>query len=152
MKKAYQLIKTGLILSVAALSFAACSEDYMDEINRDPSVSTDVSAKFIIPDIELRTAQNVVGGDFNTYFGSYVEYWAGTHNQLFKAEKRDAEVRVGSTFNNTWGTVYENIRNAKLVVKKTNADATAPDAMACGIGACKGCTVSVRAGRRGRRR
>ena len=71
MKKAYQLIKTGLILSVAALSFAACSEDYMDEINRDPSVSTDVSAKFIIPDIELRTAQNVVGGDFNTYFGSY---------------------------------------------------------------------------------
>ena len=117
MKKAYQLIKTGLILSVAALSFAACSEDYMDEINRDPSVSTDVSAKFIIPDIELRTAQNVVGGDFNTYFGSYVEYWAGTHNQLFKAEKRDAEVRVGSTFNNTWGTVYENIRNAKLVVK-----------------------------------
>ncbi len=134
MKKAYQLIKTGLILSVAALSFAACSEDYMDEINRDPSVSTDVSAKFIIPDIELRTAQNVVGGDFNTYFGSYVEYWAGSHNQLFKAEKRDAEVRVGSTFNNTWGTVYENIRNAKLVVKKTNADATAPDAMACGIG------------------
>ena len=134
MKKAYQLIKTGLILSVAALSFAACSEDYMDEINRDPSVSTDVSAKFIIPDSEPRTAQNVVGGDFNTYFGSYVEYWAGTHNQLFKAEKRDAEVRVGSTFNNTWGTVYENIRNAKLVVKKTNADATAPDAMACGIG------------------
>ena len=134
MKKAYQLIKTGLILSVAALSFAACSEDFMDEINRDPSVSTDVSAKFIIPDVELRTAQNVVGGDFNTYFGSYVEYWAGTHNQLYKAEKRDAEVRVGSTFNNTWGTVYENIRNAKLVVKKTSADSETPDPMACGIG------------------
>ena len=66
MKKAYQLIKTGLVLSIAALAFAACSEDQMDEINRDLSVSTDVVAKFILPDVELRTAQNVVGGDFNT--------------------------------------------------------------------------------------
>ena len=32
MKKIYSFIKTGLILSVAALSFAACSEDFMDEI------------------------------------------------------------------------------------------------------------------------
>ena len=84
MKKAYRYIKTGLVLSVAALAFAACSEERMDEINRDRSVSTDVTAKFILPDVELRTAQNIVGGDFNTYFGSYVEYWAGTHNQLFK--------------------------------------------------------------------
>ena len=134
MKKAYQLIKTGLILSVAAFAFAACSEDYMDEINRDPSVSTDVTAKFILPDVELRTAQNVIGGDFNTYFGSYVEYWAGTHNQLFKAENRDAEVRVGSTFNNCWGTVYENIRNAKIIVAKSKDDTDTPDAFARGLG------------------
>ena len=134
MKKAYQLIKTGLILSIAALAFAACSEDKMDEINRDLSVSTDVVAKFILPDVELRTAQNVVGGDFNTYFGSYVEYWAGTHNQLFKAEKRDAEVRVGSTYNNNWGTIYENIRNAKLIVAKTKDDTDTPDAFARGLG------------------
>ena len=66
MKKIYSFIKTGLILSVAALSFAACSEDFMDEINRDLSVSTNCDAKFIIPDLELRTAQNIIGGDFNT--------------------------------------------------------------------------------------
>ena len=106
----------------------------MDEINRDPSVSTDVTAKFILPDVELRTAQNIVGGDFNTYFGSYVEYWAGTHNQLFKAEKRDAEVRVGSTYNNCWGTIYENIRNAKIIVAKSKEDSDTPDAFARGLG------------------
>lgn len=134
MKKAYQLIKTGLVLSIASLAFAACSEDKMDDINRDLSVSTDVVAKFILPDVELRTAQNVVGGDFNTYFGSYVEYWAGTHNQLFKAEKRDAEVRIGSTYNNNWGTIYENIRNAKIIVDKSKDDSDKPDAFACALG------------------
>ena len=133
MKKAYQLIKTGLVLSIAALAFAACSQDKMDEINRDLSVSTDVTAKFILPDVELRTAQNIVGGDFNTYFGSYVEYWAGTHNQLFKAENRDAEVRVGSTFNNNWSTIYGIIRNAKIIIAKGSEEATAdPFARALG--------------------
>lgn len=133
MKKVYQLINTALILSVTAFA-VACSEDKMDEINRDPSVSTDVTAKFILPDVELRTAQNVVGGDFNTYFGSYVEYWAGTHNQLYKAEKRDAEVRVGSTYNNGWGTVYENIRNAKIIVAKSQDDSNTPDPFARALG------------------
>ena len=65
MKNIYQIIKKGLVLAVAAFAFAACSEDFMDEINRDTSVSTDVTAKFILPDVELRTAQNIVGGDFN---------------------------------------------------------------------------------------
>jgi len=137
MKNILRFIKTGLILSVAAFSFAACSEDFMDEINRDLSVSTNCDAKFIIPDLELRTAQNIVGGDFNTYFGSYVEYWAGTHNQLFKAENRDAEVRVASTFNNNWATIYENIRNGKLIIAKCADDAEGTDAgdsFARGIG------------------
>lgn len=106
------------ILLGAVLGTLACSEDYMDEINKDTSNPLDVNAKFLIPDIEVRTAQNIIGGDFNTYFGAYVEHWVGTHNQLYQAEIRGAEVRVSSTFNNTWGTIYENIRNAKIVVSK----------------------------------
>ena len=106
------------ILIGAVLGTIACSEDKMDEINKDTSHPLDVNAKFLIPDIEVRTAQNIIGGDFNTYFGAYVEHWVGTHNQLYQAEIRGAEVRVSSTFNNTWGTIYENIRNAKIVVSK----------------------------------
>ena len=124
MKKVYQLF----VLSVAAFAVAACSENKMDEINKDLSVAYDVNAKFIVPDVELRTSQNIVGGDFNTYFGSYVEYWAGTHNQLYKAEKRDAEVRLASTFNNNWQTIYENIRNAKIIIAKCADDAAGKDA------------------------
>ena len=100
MKNIFQLLKTGLVLSILALSFTACSEDFMDKINEDKDSAKDVTAKFIIPDLVLRTSQDVIGGDFNTYFGSYVEYWTGTHNQLYQAEGRNAEVRVASTFNN----------------------------------------------------
>lgn len=107
-----------IVFAAATVCLAACSEDFMDNINKDTSHPLDVNAKFLITDIEMRTAQNMVGGDFNTYFGAYVEHWVGTHNQLYQAEIRGAEVRVSSTFNNTWGTVYENIRNAKIVVAK----------------------------------
>lgn len=106
------------VLAVGFFGFAACSEDFMDEINKDTSHPLDVTVKFIIPDIEVRTAQNIIGGDFNTYFGAYVEHWVGTHNQLYQAEIRGAECRVSSTFNNTWGSIYENIRNAKVVISK----------------------------------
>lgn len=118
MKNIFRLLKSALVLSIVAFSFAACSEDKMDEINYDKDTPKDVEARFIIPDLELRTAQSIIGGDFNTYLGSYVEYWAGTHNQLYQAELRNAEVRVSSTFNNNWGSLFENIRNGKIILEK----------------------------------
>lgn len=134
MKNIFRLITLGLTASLMAFSFASCSEERMDEINADNGHTLDVNVKFIIPEIELRTAQNVVGGDFNTYFGSYVEYWAGTHNQLYQAELRHAECRVSSTYNNIWGSVYENIRNAKLAISKCQDGGSDPgDRLSLGI-------------------
>ena len=122
MKKIFRLLTSGLVLSALAFSFTACSEDYMDKINEDKDSAKDAASKFIIPDLMLRTAQNVIGGDFNTYIGSYVEYWAGTHNQLYQAEKRNAEVRLSSTFNNGWGDIFYLIRNAKLTIEKSKSE------------------------------
>ena len=122
MKKIFRLLTSGLVLSALAFSFTACSEDYMDKINEDKDSAKDAASKFIIPDLMLRTAQNVIGGDFNTYIGSYVEYWAGTHNQLYQAEKRNAEVRLSSTFNNGWGDIFYLIRNAKLTIDKSKSE------------------------------
>ena len=122
MKKIFRLLTSGLVLSALAFSFTACSEDYMDKINEDKDTAKDAASKFIIPDLMLRTAQNVIGGDFNTYIGSYVEYWAGTHNQLYQAEKRNAEVRLSSTFNNGWGDIFYLIRNAKLTIEKSKSE------------------------------
>lgn len=116
--KTNNIFAKSALLAIAALSFAACSEKYMDDINRDYNHSTDANAKFIIPDLELRTAQNVVGGDLNTYFGAYVEHWEGCHNQLHNAEHRGNQIIAASTYNNNWSTIYENIRNAKIIVNK----------------------------------
>ena len=136
MKNIFRLLKSALVLSVVAFSFAACSEDKMDEINYDKDTPKDVEARFIIPDLELRTAQYIIGGDFNTYLGSYVEYWAGTHNQLYQAELRNAEVRVSSTFNNNWGSLFENIRNGKIILEKcdpnTGTEPSSVQALAIG--------------------
>ena len=111
--------------AVIALSMAGCSESFMDDINKDEDHATDVEAKFMVPQLELLTAQNVVGGDFNTYFGAYVEHWTGTHNQLWNVENRMGQERAATTFNNSWQNVYEVIRNAKIVVEKCTT--TEPD-------------------------
>ena len=122
MKKIYRLLTSSFILSVLALSFSACSEDYMDKINEDKDSAKEAATRFILPDLMLRTAQNIIGGDFNTYIGSYVEYWAGTHNQLYRAENRAAEVRLASTFNNGWGDLFTLIRNAKIAIDKSRTE------------------------------
>ena len=121
--------KTGTILfgTIAALSFAACSESFMDDINKDINHPTDVDAKFIIPELVLQTANNTVGGDLNTYLGAYVEHWTGTHNQLWMAEVRSGIERASSTFNDSWQFVYNAIRNAKTVISKTEENAVEGD-------------------------
>ena len=121
--------KTGTILfgTIAALSFAACSESFMDDINKDVNNPADVDSKFIIPELVLQTAHVNVGGDCNTYFGVYVEHWTGTHNQLWQAEVRNGIERVASTLNDNWGSVYNAIRNAKTVINKTNEGAVEDD-------------------------
>ncbi|MBO7113433.1 MAG: SusD/RagB family nutrient-binding outer membrane lipoprotein [Bacteroidaceae bacterium] len=117
--------KTGTILlgTIAALSFAACSESFLDDINKDVNHPVDVDSKFIIPDIVLRTAQNVVGGDINTYSGIFLEHWAGTHGQLWQADSRDGYERVASTYNDSWVFLYKIMMDAKTVIGKTEEGA-----------------------------
>lgn len=109
-------------MAFAAALFSSC-ENMMDDINKNHDDTADVPAKFIMPDIILRTAQNIVGGDVNTYTSCYVEHNVGSHNQLYQAEMRKAEILKASTFNNTWGTVYDIIYNCKDLCKKCADDA-----------------------------
>ena len=78
----------------------------MDDINKDSNHTQDVPAKFILADVITSSAFYNVGGDFSTYFSSYIEHEVGTHNQLFKAEHREGEPSLSSTFNNGWSNVY----------------------------------------------
>lgn len=42
----------------------------------------------------------------------------GTHNQLYRAEHRDGEPMLASTFNNVWENLYATLKNAKIAVQK----------------------------------
>lgn len=112
---------------VIAGACVSCSEDKMDEINKDLNHTTDVAAKLIITDVMTSTAFRSVGGDFNTYFSSYIEHEVGCHNQLFRAELRSGEPSASTTFNNTWRSIYSTIKNAKMVIAKCSEGAKEQD-------------------------
>jgi hypothetical protein len=52
---------------LTVLGLYSCSEDVMDDINKDINHTTDVPAKFILADVITSTAFYNVGGDLNTY-------------------------------------------------------------------------------------
>lgn len=112
-----------LLAAAAMVSFAACSEKALDEVNQDVNHAHDAEAKFVFADVATSTAFSVVGGDFNTYFGVAVEHWGGVHNQLFKADQRNGEWISSSCFNNAWVSIYNTIKNARVVITKTLDDA-----------------------------
>ena len=120
MKKITHLYKLLIGVVVLSVTLYACSEDVMDEINKDPNHTEDAPAKFILADVITSTAFNNVGGDFSTYFSSYIEHEVGTHNQLFRAENREGEPMLSSTFNNGWDNIYITLKNARIIVMKTS--------------------------------
>ena len=125
-----------LLAAAAMVSFAACSEKALDEVNQDVNHAHDAEAKFVFADVATSTAFSVVGGDFNTYFGVAVEHWGGVHNQLFKADQRNGEWISSSCFNNAWVSIYNTIKNARVVITKTLDDAeNAVDAGNTGLNA-----------------
>lgn len=111
---------TNNILSVIAVGFLliSCSEDTMDNINKDRDHTTDVSSRYIITDVITKTAFNAVGGDFNAYLSIYIEHELGTHNQFLRADMRNGEPSSSSTFNNVWGSTYQSLKDAKNVISK----------------------------------
>ncbi len=118
MKPIYHFIQSLLLLALAFSLFSGCSEDVMDRINKDGDHTTEVPAKYTLADVITSTAFNGIGGDFNTYFASYVEHEVGISNQLYRAETRQGEPSSSTTFNNIWNSIYATLKNARIVVAR----------------------------------
>ncbi|MFA6832288.1 MAG: SusD/RagB family nutrient-binding outer membrane lipoprotein [Bacteroidaceae bacterium] len=104
-----------------ATALTGCSESELDKVNRDNDHPQDVTAEFILSDIETASAFSIAGGDLSTYASVYVEHETGTHNQLYNAQVREGEPSNSSTYNNSWLNVYSNIKNSRIVVEKSEA-------------------------------
>lgn len=116
------MIKKYLFIAVAGLLLTSCTEDTMDNINKDEQhpVGSDINAKFQITDAITSTAFTTLGGNYAWYVSSYTEQEFGTgNNQLMKAELRNAsETAAPSTFNNEWNGTYANMLNIKQIMQK----------------------------------
>lgn len=111
-----------LSMFVLVLAMGACSEDKMDEINKNPNDPTDVTSDLIIPDIMASTVFSVVGSDLAFYASVYIEHNVGIYGQLYNAEIRASEPTSGTTYNNSWRTIYRNLKNLKIVIDKCSDD------------------------------
>lgn len=112
--------------ALLATSLISCSEDALDKVNKDLNHTTAVPARLIITDVMTKTAFSVVGGDFNAYLSSYVEHETGTHNQFYRAEKREGEPSSSATFNNVWGSTYTTLKDAKMVIEQCSEGGSEP--------------------------
>lgn len=119
MKKTNKYLIKGILACVLlAGSFVSCSESTLDGINNNNNNPLNTEAKFLITDLEVSTAFDVVGGDFSLYSSIYIEHETGVHNQMYNAETRSGEPTSSTTYNNTWNQAYSNIKKAKLVIEK----------------------------------
>lgn len=116
MRTILNTIKGVFVLSLFSACLVGCSEDKMDDINKDTNHTNSVDAKFILTDVITSTAFSNVSGDLNTYGSAYVEYETGVDNQLYNAEIRLNEPTAASTFNNTWTGLYTTLKNARIAL------------------------------------
>ncbi len=109
-----------LTISLVTL-FTSCSKDALDKVNVNRNNPNDVQAKFILTDMITSTAFSVVGGDISLYASVYLEHEAGVFGQMFNAETRTGEPVQSTTYNNSWGSIYQNIKGLKIIITKTAA-------------------------------
>lgn len=109
-----------LIAAVLSLSFA-CSEDKMDEINKNVNNPIEMQTRLTITDMMLSSATRTAS-DYAWYASIYIEYHVGTWNQTYQAEMRINEPISASTYNNSWNSQYRNMYDLLTVIKKCSDD------------------------------
>ena len=110
-------MKKYFIIPIAIL-MAACSEDTMDNLNKNENDPHDVPARFLFTDTETASAFSVTASDFAFYASSYIEHNVGIFNQLYNAEIRNLEPYASTTYNNVWNKAYRTLLNLKIIREK----------------------------------
>ncbi|KXX67730.1 SusD/RagB family nutrient-binding outer membrane lipoprotein [Flammeovirga sp. SJP92] len=108
-----------LFLIGIILSLASCSEDVLDEINKNPNNPLDAPSQFVMTDAMNASLVRVANGDYAFYASLFIEHQVGVFNQFHQAEIRlDASLTQATTYNSAWVGSYEALRNLKVVIEK----------------------------------
>ncbi|MBV2246732.1 MAG: SusD/RagB family nutrient-binding outer membrane lipoprotein [Lentimicrobium sp.] len=108
-----------LTIPALILVMAGCSQDTLEDINENKNNPVDVPSKLIITDVMTKTAFSITGSDLAFYASVYVEHNVGIYNQMYNAEIRSGEPSLATTYNNSWGSIYETLYNLKIILNKT---------------------------------
>lgn len=107
-----------LIIVCCAIVVYSCSEDIMDDINKNVNDPTAVASNLIITDVMTSTAFSVTSSDLAFYASCYVEHNVGVYGQMYNAEIRVSEPTSSTTYNNSWNSIYQNLLNLKTIIAK----------------------------------
>lgn len=113
-----------MTLLIVTLFLGSCSEDIMDDINKNVNDPADVESKLIITDMMTSSAFSVAGSDLAFYASCYIEHNVGVYNQMYNAEIRGNEPKSSTTYNNSWSKMYNNLYNLKTVINKCSKGGT----------------------------
>lgn len=108
-----------LLIAISVLLVNACSEDIMDDINKDRNNALTMSAQSELPDAILKTAVETTGTDIAWYATVFIEHSAGTWGQSNEADKRIGQ-EAGSVMNNSWNQLYDLLMILDDIIKKTD--------------------------------
>ena len=109
-----------LLLIILALNISSCTEDVMDEVNRELNNTTEMGLDKLIPDILLKSAVESTGTDMAWYSSVYMEHNTGSWNQMNNADIRAAQ-EAGTNLNNSWNALYDVMNTCHLVLERTGA-------------------------------
>jgi hypothetical protein len=115
-----------LLLAIFPLLFFACSEDKMDEINRELNDALNMSVQSMLPDAIVKTAFQTTGTDMAWYATVYIEHSAGTWAQSADADRRSGQDQA-SLFGNNWDQQYDVLNICKDMISKTEPDGPESD-------------------------
>jgi len=113
------------IAALSSLLMIGCSEDLMDDINKNRDDATNVGSMLEIPTVEVQTAFQTVSTDIAWFASVYIEHSAGQYGQCNSADIRSAQESY-SNFNNNWQSIYDCLMILKDIREKCSPTGTEP--------------------------
>ncbi len=107
------------LIAVLALFVWSCSEDTMDDINRERNQATEVDAFAVLPDALVKTAVNTAATDLAWFASMYIEHSAGQWAQHHDFDQR-LGMNAASSFNNHWNGTYDLLNIIKVIEEFTS--------------------------------
>lgn len=86
-------IYIAILLGILGIS-VSCTEDIMDDINKNVNDPENMSSRLILTDMMTSTAFSVTGSDLAFYASVYIEHNVGIYNQSYNDEIRSNEPQV----------------------------------------------------------